>query len=417
MIEKELSFLEAVKINLDECAEILKLDDETHMAIKTPMRELHVSIPVRMDDRKIKLFKGFRVQHNNARGPTKGGIRFHPDETIDTVRALASLMTWKCALPNLPLGGSKGGVICNTKEMSIGELERLSRGYIRAFANFIGPEIDVPAPDVYTTPQIMAWMMDEYSVIKGKTQFGAITGKPVEIGGSLGRSNSTSLGGAFALREAALEHGINLKTATIAIQGFGNVGFYAAKIIYEMLGCKIVAVSDSKGAIYNKNGLDPIDVNKHKEDSDSVINFSGSENISNRELLELDVDVLIPAAMENVIVEKNAGNINAKIVLELANGPTTPAADKILYENGVHVVPDFLANCGGVVVSYLEMVQNSYAYYWNINDVTKYLDDRIKDTYKNVLTVSREKELHMRQSAFTISVDRVVKAMKLRGLI
>jgi glutamate dehydrogenase (NAD(P)+) len=219
------------------------------------------------------------------------------------------------------------------------------------------------------------------------------------------------------LREAALEHGINLKTATIAIQGFGNVGFYAAKIIHEMLGCKIVAVSDSKGAMYNKNGLDPIDVNKHKEDTDSVINFSGSENISNRELLELDVDVLIPAAMENVIVEKNADNINAKIVLELANGPTTPAADKILYENGVHVVPDFLANCGGVVVSYLEIVQNSYAYYWNINDVTKYLDDKIKDTYKNVLTVSREKELHMRQSAFTISVDRVVKAMKLRGSI
>lgn len=417
MEEKELSFLDAVKINLDECAGILGLDEETHLAIKTPMRELHVTIPVRMDDRKIKLFKGFRVQHNNARGPTKGGIRFHPEETIDTVRALASLMTWKCALPDLPLGGSKGGVICNTKELSIGELERLSRGYIRAVSDFIGPNIDVPAPDVYTTPQIMAWMMDEYSIMKGKTQFGAITGKPVGVGGSLGRTDSTSLGGAFALREAALEHKIDLKTAEIAIQGFGNVGYYAARRIHEMLGCKIVAVSDSKGAIYNKNGLDPVEAFKHKEETGSVINFNGSENISNRELLELDLDILIPAALENVILEKNAGNINATIVLELANGPTTPAADKILWENDVHVVPDFLANCGGVIVSYLEMVQNSYAYYWSLDGVTKYLDDKIRDTYKNVLAVSREKGLHMRQAAFTIAVDRVVKAMKLRGTI
>ncbi|VVB86125.1 Glutamate dehydrogenase [uncultured archaeon] len=417
MEEKELSFLDAVKINLDECAGILELDEETHLAIKTPMRELVVSIPVRMDDRKIKLFKGFRVQHNNARGPTKGGIRFHPEETIDTVRALASLMTWKCALPDLPLGGSKGGVICNTKELSIGELERLSRGYIRAVSDFIGPDIDVPAPDVYTTPQIMAWMMDEYSIMKGKTQFGAITGKPVGVGGSLGRTDSTSLGGAFALREAALEYKIDLKTAAIAIQGFGNVGYYAAKRIHEMLGCKIVAVSDSKGAIFNKNGLNPVEVYKHKEETGSVTNFSGSENISNRELLALDLDILIPAALENVILEKNAANVNATIVLELANGPTTPNADKILWENEVHVVPDFLANCGGVIVSYLEMVQNSYAYYWTLNDVTKYLDDKIRDTYRNVLGVSREKELHMRQAAFTIAVDRVVKAMKLRGTI
>ncbi len=417
MMEKDLSFLEAVKVNLDECAQILKLDEATRIAIETPMRELHVSIPVRMDDGKIILFKGFRVQHNNSRGPTKGGIRFHPDETIDTVRALASLMTWKCALPNLPLGGAKGGIICNPKELSAGELERLSRGYIRAVSNFIGPEIDVPAPDVYTTPQIMAWMMDEYSVIKGKSQFGAITGKPVEVGGSLGRTDSTALGGTFALREAALEHKIDLKTATIAIQGFGNVGFYSAKIIHEMLGCKIVAVSDSKGAIYNKDGLNPSDVNEHKENKGSVMNFSGTKNISNSELLELDVDVLIPAALENVITEHNAGDINAHIVLELANGPTTPGADKILYENDVHVVPDFLANCGGVVVSYLEMVQNSYSMYWNIRDVRDYLDEKIKETYQNVLKVSREKGLNMRQAAFAISVNRVVKAMKLRGLV
>jgi len=413
---KENAFRNAQR-QLDECAKIIKLYPNAHAILRMPMRELHVSLPVRMDDGSITVFQGFRVQYNDARGPTKGGIRFHPDETIDTVRALAAWMTWKCALLDLPLGGAKGGVICNPKEMSQGELERLSRVYVQAVYQFVGPDKDIPAPDVYTNPQIMVWMMDEYSKLAGKSQFGVITGKPLCLGGSAGRGTATAQGGWYIIREAAKECGIDLKKATVAIQGYGNAGSHAAYIGKSLFGSKIVAISDSKGGVYNKEGLDPEAVTEYKAKTGSVINFPNAERISNEELLELDVDILIPAALESVITEENATNINAKIVAELANGPTTPEADDILYRSGIHMIPDFLCNAGGVTVSYLEMVQNSYMYYWSEKDIQEQLDTKMSAAYHSVLNNSKSYKVNMRQAAYVVAVERVVEAMELRGWI
>jgi len=413
---KESAFRNAQR-QLDECAKIIKLYPNAHAILRMPMRELHVSLPVRMDDGTIRVFQGFRVQYNDARGPTKGGIRFHPDETIDTVRALAAWMTWKCALLDLPLGGAKGGVICNPKEMSQGELERLSRVYVQAVYQFVGPDKDVPAPDVYTNPQIMVWMMDEYSKLAGKCQFGVITGKPLSLGGSAGRGTATAQGGWYTIREAAEECGIDLKTATVAIQGYGNAGAHAAYIGKSLFGSKIVAISDSKGGVYNKEGLDPEAVTEYKAKTGSVINFPNAERISNEELLELDVDILIPAALESVITEENATNIKAKIIAELANGPTTLEADDILYRNGIHMIPDFLCNAGGVTVSYLEMVQNFYMYYWSEKDVQEQLDSKMSAAYHTVLNNSKSYKVNMRQAAYVVAVERVVEAMRLRGWI
>ncbi len=414
--EVKINPFETAKKQIDQCARILNLKPEIAEILKTPMRELHVSLPVRMDDGSIKVFQGFRVQYNDARGITKGGIRFHPEETIDTVRALASWMTWKCALLDLPLGGAKGGVICNPKEMSQGELERLSRAYIRAIYPFIGPEKDVPAPDVYTTPQIMAWMMDEYSAIAGKPQFGVITGKPLAIGGSPGRGDATARGGMYTIREAAKALGINLGKATVAVHGYGNAGYHAARLCRELFGAKVVAVCDSKGAVCNYTGIDPQAAFKCKDETSTVCNLSGTESMSNAELLELDVDILIPAAIENVITEKNAPRIRAKIIAELANGPTTPEADEILFKKGVHIIPDFLCNAGGVTVSYFEMVQNFYMYSWDIAEVYERLDKKMTAAYHSVLDTSREYKINMRQAAYVRAVERVVEAMKLRGL-
>jgi glutamate dehydrogenase (NAD(P)+) len=326
-------------------------------------------------------------------------------------------MTWKCALLDLPLGGAKGGVVCNPKEMSQAELERLSRAYIRAIYQFVGPDKDIPAPDVYTNPQIMAWMMDEYSKIAGKNQFGVITGKPLSIGGSAGRGDATARGGVFTIREAAKEFGIDLKKATVAVQGYGNAGYHAAKLVRSLLGCKVVAVSDSKGGIFSKEGLDPDAVYEHKAKTGSVINFPNTKTISNEELLELEVDILIPAALENVITEKNASKIKSKIVAELANGPTTPEAEDILYKNGVHVIPDFLCNAGGVVVSYFEMVQNFYLYFWDEKEIYERLDKKMTFAYHSVLNTSKKYNINMRQAAYVIAVERVVEAMKLRGWV
>ena len=408
---------EVAQKQLDECARILKLDPDLHAILRVPMRELHVSLPIRMDDGSVKIFQGFRVQYNNARGPTKGGIRFHPDETIDTVRALSAWMTWKSALLDLPLGGAKGGIICNPKEMSQGELERLSRAYIQAIHQFIGPDKDIPAPDVYTNPQIMAWMMDEYSKIAGKNQFGVITGKPLSLWGSAGRGDATARGGIYILREAAKECGVDLKKASVAVQGYGNAGYYVAYLAKSLLGCKIVAVSDSKGGIFTKEGLDPEEVRKHKAKTGSVINFPNTKAISSGDLLELEVDILIPAALENVITEKNAPNIKAKIVAELANGPTTLEADDILYKNGIHVIPDFLCNAGGVTVSYFEMVQNFYMYYWEEKEVHERLDKKMTVAYHSVVNASSKYNINMRQAAYVVAVKRVVEAMKLRGWV
>ena len=413
---KENPFEMAQK-QLDDCARILKLDSSAHEILRHPMREFHVSIPVRMDDGSTRVFQGYRVQYNDALGPTKGGIRFHPEETIDTVRALAAWMTWKCALLGLPLGGGKGGVICNPKELSEGELERLSRAYIDQVWQFIGPNKDIPAPDVYTTPQVMAWMMDEYSKIVGRNTFGCITGKPVCIGGSCGREDATARGGMFTIREAAKALGMNLKNATVAIQGYGNAGCNAAFLCTELFDAKVVAVSDSKGGVYNKDGLPLENVCDYKTKTRTVVSTPNVEQISNEELLELDVDILIAAALENAITGDNAPNVKAKILAELANGPTTPDADAILYDNGVHVIPDFLCNAGGVTVSYFEMVQNIYMYCWGLEEVYERLDKKMTEAYRSVLDASKIYGINMRQAAYAVAVDRVVEAMRLRGWV
>ena len=402
---------------LDDCAKILDLDAGMHEFLRHPRREFHVSIPVRMDDGSLKIFQGFRVQYNDALGPCKGGIRFHPDETVDTVRALSAWMTWKCSLLGLPLGGGKGGVICNPKELSMGEQERLCRGYVDMLWENIGPAKDVPAPDVYTTPQMMAWMMDQYSKHVGSNSFGMITGKPLVVGGSLGRGDSTARGGLFTLREAAKELNIDLAKSTVAIQGYGNAGSFAHSLVKELFGSKVVAVSDSKGGAFNAAGIEADVAARVKAETSTVANIPGAKKISNEEILELDVDILIAAALENVITKDNAGKIKAKVIIELANGPTTPEADAILYKNKVHVIPDFLANAGGVTVSYFEMVQNISRYNWTLDEVYTRLDERMTEAYQAVLAASKNYKVNMRQAAYTVAVSRVVEAMKIRGWV
>jgi len=415
-MQEELNPFKIAQKQLDEAAKIMNLDEATHAMLREPMRVLRVSIPVKMDDGSTKVFTGFRVQYNDARGPTKGGIRFHPEETEDTVKALAAWMTWKTAVVNVPYGGGKGGVICNPKEMSQGELERLSRGYIRAIGRFIGPEKDIPAPDVYTNPQVMAWMMDEYSKIVGYNAPGVITGKPIPLGGSEGRGDATAMGTVYTIREAAKHLGIDLNGASVAVQGYGNAGSFAA-ILLKGMGCKIVAVSDSKGGIVNRDGLDPHKVLKHKQDTGSVVNYEGAESITNEGLLELDVDILVPAALENVITGQNAGNVKAKIVAEAANGPTTPEADEILFKNGVFVIPDFLCNAGGVTVSYFEWVQNINGYYWTKEEVYEKLDKIMTRAFHDVLDASKRSTVHNRVGAYIVAIERVAEAMKLRGWV
>lgn len=400
---------------LDEAARLLNLDPDLHELLREPLAEHRVRIPVRMDDGRVRVFTGFRVQYNNSRGPCKGGIRFHPEETIDTVRALAAWMTWKTSLVDIPLGGGKGGVICNPKEMSTGELERLSRGYMRKIGHLIGPEVDVPAPDVYTTPEIMAWMMDEYETMVGHHAAGVITGKPLPLGGSQGRGDATARGAMYTLREAARELEIELSKATVAIQGYGNAGMHAHHLVEEMFGSTVVAVSDSTGGIYRKEGLDPAAVQKHKAATGSVVGFPGSEPISNEALLELHVDVLLPSALENVITEQNAERIQAKIVGELANGPTTPEADVILHKNGVFVIPDFLCNAGGVTVSYFEQVQNANFDRWKIDYVYERLDETMTAAFLAVFDMRNEMEVHSRLAAYLVAVRRVAEACQIRG--
>jgi glutamate dehydrogenase (NAD(P)+) len=402
---------------LDEAAAVLQLDPDMHTFLRQPMREFHFTIPVRMDDGHVRTFQGFRVQYNDARGPAKGGIRFHPDETIDTVRALAAWMTWKTAVADVPLGGGKGGVICNPREMSTGELERLSRGYMRVLARYVGLTRDVPAPDVHTNPQIMAWMLDEYEVLQGHHEPGVITGKPQQLGGSAGRSPATALGGLFTIREAAKLHGLDLDGATCAIQGYGNVGSFAHSLGTEHFGLKVVAVSDEFGGINNENGLDPKVVSKHLRRSGRAEGCPETESISNAELLELDVDILIPAAIENQLTGKNADNVRAPIIAELANGPTTPGADKIFKEKGTTIIPDFLCNAGGVTVSYFEMVQNSYQYYWDEALVHERLDQKMTTAFHAVNKMAQARNVDARVAAYLVAVNRVAEAVRLRGWV
>jgi glutamate dehydrogenase (NAD(P)+) len=399
----------------DTAADILKLDRRLRAVLREPVRELHVSLPVRMDDGDVKVFKGFRVQYNDARGPSKGGIRFHPDETVDTVRALAAWMTWKTAVMDLPLGGGKGGIICNPKTLSERELERLSRAYIDAIAWIMGPDRDIPAPDVYTTPQIMGWMMDEYSKLSGHSTPGAITGKPLSLWGSLGRDDATARGTWYAIREAARVLGIDLGKARVAIQGFGNAGTFAATLGLELFGCQVVAVSDSKGGVYNPGGLSYGEVRAHKDATGSVAGFPGGQTISNADILEADVEILIPAALESQITADNAPRVKAKIVAEAANGPTTPEADAVLHRRGIFVIPDFLCNAGGVTVSYFEWVQNQRGMPWELEDVHRRLDRKMTRAFAEVLESSRKHDVDMRTGAYCVAVARVAEATRARG--
>ncbi len=401
-------------------AKVMGLDEITHEFLKWPIREFHTRIPVQMDDGATRIFEGFRVQYNNARGPTKGGIRFHPAETFDTIRALAAWMTWKCALMDLPLGGGKGGIVCNPKELSPGELERLSRGYIRALGHYIGPETDIYAPGVYTTPQIMTWMMDEYSTMVGHHAPGVISGKPIPLGGSQGRLDATARGGVICIREMAQWLGIDMDEATVAIQGYGNAGRFAHKLIVEMLGAKVIAVSDSSGAIYSPGGLDFEQVATHKRNTGTVAGYTCGdtcEHITNSELLELDVDVLVPAALEGVIRADNADNVHARVVAELADGPTTPEADDILLSKGVYVIPDFLCNAGGVTVSYFEQVQNMYGFYWDADLVYERLDKKMTSAFHAVHETAQRYNIQNRTAAYLIAVSRVAEACRLRGWV
>ena len=418
MTKKPQNLFEMAQAQLDEAASLLNLEPGVHAILREPIREFHVSIPVKMDDGRAEVFKGFRVQHNNARGPFKGGIRFHPDETIDVVRALATWMTWKCAVIDIPLGGGKGGVICNPLEMSEGELERLSRGYIDAVWEFIGPDRDIPAPDVFTNPQIMSWMMDEYSKFKGYCSFpGVITGKPLSIGGSLGRGDATARGGVCAVAEAAKHLKIDLNNSVVAIQGFGNAGSNAALLMSDLFNSKIIAVSDYRGGICNEKGLDPHKVVQYLQKTGSVVDFPEADNISNSELLELNADILFPAAIETVITAENAPRIKAKLIPELANGPTTPEADDILYQKGTFIIPDILCNAGGVTVSYFEWVQNSARYYWDEDEVHQRLNKHMANSFQAVLAESLKRKVDMRVAAYIVAVARVAEAMKLRGWV
>lgn len=401
---------------LDEASKIIGIDKGMHDVLAQPKRILIVSIPTRMDNDEIHVFTGFRSQHNDARGPFKGGIRYHPQVSIDEVKALSMWMTWKCAIANIPYGGGKGGIICNPKQMSTGELERMTRRYAYAIADIIGPHTDIPAPDVYTGGKEMSWIMDTYSALKGNfVQPEVITGKPLAIGGSLGRNEATGRGLSFTVREAAKKLGINLRAATVAVQGFGNAGQFAAQLLEEM-GSKVVAVSDSQGGISNKNGISIGSVRTHKEKTRSVVGFPGSKSISNEEILETDCTILIPAALENQITKNNAANVSAKLVAEAANGPTTPEADEILHKNKIMVIPDVLANSGGVTVSYFEWLQNLRREYWTEEQVNSMLDKKMTEAFSDVYDAHDKFQVNMRKASIALAVGRVTEAIKTRGL-
>ncbi len=399
-----------------EAAKLLNLDSATCDLLMWPQREFTFTIPVKMDNGSVKIFHAYRIQYNYARGPAKGGIRFHPEETIDTIRALASWMVWKTAVADIPLGGGKGGVRCDPKKMSERELENVSRAYIRGVAQHIGIDKDIPAPDVYTNPQIMVWMMDEYETIVNNHNPGVLTDKPLQVGGTEGRRDATARGGVTTVREACKL--LKIEPKTFAIQGFGNAGQRAALLHEEILGGgKLIAASDSRAAIYNPKGFDPKELVTHKLKTGSVKDFPGSEIISHDELLTLNVDVLYPAALENSLTADNADKIKAKIVCELANGPTTPEADIILYQKGIHVIPDILASAGGVTVSYFEMVQDKYSYFWEEELIHERLDKKLTKAYHTVQDAIKEKKVHPRLAAMVVGVARVAEVCKLRGWV
>lgn len=415
VIEETLNPYLIAQKQVDAAAAKLQLPEHVTAILKKPKRVLCVSFPVRMDDGSIRVFEGFRSQHNDAVGPTKGGIRFHPGVTMDEVKALSMWMTFKCGVVGLPYGGGKGGVICDPREFSKGELERVSRGFMEAIAAIVGPERDIPAPDVYTTPEVMGWMMDTYSRMRGYNSPGVITGKPLILGGSLGRTNATAQGCVYTIECAMADKGRSIEGATVAIQGYGNAGRIAARLLHD-LGAKIVAVSDSRGGIYDPNGLD-IDRADQLKDHAKLTDYGAEYVISNNELLELPVDILIPAALENVITNENVRNIKACIIAEAANGPTTPEADAILAANGITVIPDILANAGGVTVSYFEWVQNLMNHYWSEEEVLDKLKSNMVKSFNAVRDLADEYKTDLRTAAYMISMKRVTDAMVARGWV
>ena len=406
---------EMAQQQLDDVARLVDLSPAIHAYLRVPKRILEVSVPARMDDGSLGMFTGYRVQHNMSRGPSKGGIRFHPDVSLDEVKALAMWMTWKCALVNIPFGGAKGGVICDPKAMSMQELENLTRRFTSEISIIIGPEKDIPAPDVYTTPQIMAWIMDTFSMQHGYSIPGVVTGKPIAIGGSLGRDKATARGCLYVVDEAMRALGRIVEGTRVAIQGFGNAGMHAAELMAER-GYRIVAVSDSHGGVANPNGLDVTGLTAHKHETSSVAGFSGGERITNRELLEYDCDVLVPAALEKVITKQNASAIKAAIVAEAANGPTLPEADAILHDRGIMVLPDILANAGGVAVSYFEWVQDLQENFWEEDEINARLKRKMTRAFQEAYAEAQRHDVPMRLGAYAVAVSRVAEATKLRGL-
>jgi glutamate dehydrogenase/leucine dehydrogenase len=400
---------------IDMIAGKQKLTESEMNILTIPKRSFSFSFPVIMDDGNIKIFSGYRVQFNNARGPTKGGIRFHPDVNLEETRTLSFLMTLKCVIANVPFGGAKGGVVVDPKKLSEGELERLSRAYMRGMYRFIGPKTDIPAPDVNTNPKIMAWMLDEYEKITGLHNPGVITGKPVELGGSLVRDIATSLGGVFVLKEIIEELKMKPNQTKVAIQGFGNVGMNIAELLHDMK-YKIIAVSDSKSGIFDENGLDIKKVIEYKKKNKFLKGYGG-KNISNTEILELECDVLIPAALGHQINKDNADEVKAKVILEMANHPIKPEADPVLEKKGVVVIPDILANAGGVVVSYFEWVQNSTNYYWSKEEVTKKLEEVLVPATKEISKTSKELKTTMREAAYILAINKILEAERLRGVL
>jgi glutamate dehydrogenase (NAD(P)+) len=405
----------AVK-HVERVGRMLDLNECMIEILKRPRRELTVNFPVRMDDGRVKNFVGYRVQHNSARGPCKGGIRYHPNVTLDEIRALSMWMTWKCAVVGIPFGGAKGGVICNPKEMSKTELERLTRRYASEIQIIIGPQADIPAPDVYTDSQTMAWIMDTYSSHVGYSVPGCVTGKPIEIGGSRGRDEATSRGLMYVAQQAAARKGMEMKDARVVVQGFGNVGWNAARLLTGEAGCKVIAVSDSNGGIMDQNGLDPVKVMEHKKRSGTVEGFGQSEKVSNEDLLLLDCDILVPAALENQITAKNAGSIKAKIIVEGANGPTTPDADAILFQRGIMLAPDILANAGGVTASYFEWVQDLQFFFWTNEEVKERLRTIMINSFEKVYETSTNNQVDLRTAANMVAMKEVARAIELRGL-
>ena len=411
----ETNAFQMVVSRIDAICDRLNVKDAYRLRLESCERELTVNFPVRMDDGTVKVFTGFRVQHNDTRGPAKGGLRYHPDVTLDETRALAALMTLKTAVVNIPYGGAKGAVVCNPKLMSQGELERLTRRYASEISILIGPEKDIPAPDVGTNPQVMAWIMDTYSMLKGYSVLGVVTGKPIEIGGSKGRLGATGRGCMVSAKLAANHLGISLNRATAVVQGFGNVAYSAAKLLAGE-GCRIIAISDTKGGTYNPKGLDLESLPNYKKETGSVVGFMDTETISNTELLALPCDILVPAAIEDQIVKANAADIKARIIVEGANAPTTPEADKILNDNGVFVVPDILANAGGVVVSYFEWVQGLQAFFWSEDEVNRQLQTVMDNAFHEVLEMSRHEKVDMRNAAYMLAIKRIAAAMEARGI-